>query len=126
MRRITMPLLGAATLLAACAAPAAPRAAPGSAARVARPVPPGTWEVVMPGRRLTGAPQGPETARLDDALAARSPETVMDQDLWPPARAPRLDDLRGRFISDDPRVVNYYSAYGAGSAWWWHGGWRWR
>jgi hypothetical protein len=127
MRGITV---GSALMIAALAAgcAATPRAGADSAAPVtarAGAGHAGSWEVVLPGRNLTGAPAGPEVSRLDTALAVRDPETIMDQTLWPPAHGPRLDDLRRRFISDDPRIVNYYGAYGGGPAWW-YGGWRWR
>jgi hypothetical protein len=84
----------------------------------------GSWEVVFPGARLASA-SGSESARLDSALAVRPAETVIDQTRWPPSRGPSLDDLRGRFLSDDPRVINFYSGRRHAPSWW-YGGWGWR
>jgi hypothetical protein len=127
MRRITLAVPLVAALAAGCAVAPVSDRAEGTTARTERSTGShaGSWEVVLPGRNLTAATNGPEAGRLDQALAVRPPETIIDQTLWPPAQAPRVDDLRRRFISDDPRVINYYSAYGRGSAWW-YGGWRWR
>jgi hypothetical protein len=124
MRPTTLALVLAATgLCAGCATHRATDAdaPPSPEPRISHA---GRWEVVLPGMHVSAA-AGDEESRRDEALALRAPETIMDQTLWPPAQAPHLDDLRGRFISDDPRVINYYSNYGGGYSWW-YGGWRWR
>lgn len=131
MPRLAMPaLLAAALLSAGCAAPQAGRPAPAPgpalAARAGAPAPNGRWEVVFPGAHISReVAGGGESSRLDAALAARTPANVIEESTWPPESAPSLDDLRSRFISDDPRSIHFYSAYGAAYTWW-GSRWRWR
>jgi hypothetical protein len=80
----------------------------------------GAWEVVLPGAGVGGVASGLEQTRRDAALAYRPAESVLEQTRYPEPMAPRLDQLRYRFLSDNPRQMYYYGE--RSWDWWW--GWR--